>query len=150
MELGCIDIHLKLTLMPQYHMNMREGCLEAIYLIFHFLWKNPKKRQVMDPSTTMIYESVFHYNDYWVEFYGDVVEEDPPQMPDPRGEPVSTSTFVDSEHASNVITRRSHTGILLFICNGIIKALIKQQKTAESSTFGSEMVALRIYRYMIV
>ena len=58
-------------------------------------------------------------------------------MPDPRGEPVSTSTFVDSEHASNFITRRSHTGILLFICNGIIKAFSKLQNTFESSNFGS-------------
>ena len=38
---------------------------------------------------------------HWVEFYGDVVEEDQPQMPDPLGEPVLTSTFVDFDHASN-------------------------------------------------
>ena len=56
------------------------------------------------------------------EFYGDVVEEDPPQIPEPLGEPVSKSAFVKSDHASNVITGLSHTGILLFSCNGIIRA----------------------------
>ena len=35
-----------------------------------------------------------------MDFYGGVVEEDPPQMPEPLGEPVPESTFVDSDHAS--------------------------------------------------
>ena len=64
-----------------------------------------------------------------MEFYGNMVQEDPPQMPDPLGEPVSKSTFVDSEHASNFVTRISHTGILLFVCNGLIKAFNKQHNT---------------------
>lgn len=149
-ELGRIDIQIEAALLSQYQMNPRQGHLEALYLIFHFLWKNPKKRQVLDPSTPLIDESVFHSNADWVEFYGDVVEEDPPRMPEPLGEPVVTSTFVDSDHASNVVTRRSHTGILLFICNGLIEAFSKRQNTVESSTFGSELVALRIARDKIV
>ena len=104
----------------------------------------------MDPSNPMIDESLFHYNSDWVGFYGDVAEEDPPRMPEPLGEPVLTYTFVDSNHASNVVTSRSHTGILLFVCIGIIKDFIKRQNTVESSTFGSELVALRISRDIIV
>ena len=80
----------------------------------------------MDPSTPMVDESVFHKKADWVELYGDVVEEDPPQMPEPLSDPVLTSTFVDSEHASNFVTRRSHTCILLFVCNGLIKAFSKR------------------------
>ena len=79
-ELGHIDIQPEFS---KYQMSPREGHLEALYFIFHFLWKNPKKRQVMDPSTPMIDESVFHSNADWVEFYGDVVEEGPPRMPEP-------------------------------------------------------------------
>ena len=71
-----------------------EGHLKALYLIFHFLWKNTKKRQAMDPSNTIIDESVFHYNSYWVELYGDAAEENLPQMPEPLGEPVLTSIFL--------------------------------------------------------
>ena len=40
------------------------------------------------------------------------MEEDPPRLPEPLGEPVSTSHFVESGKASKVITRRSNTGIL--------------------------------------
>ena len=75
-------------------------------MIIHFLWKNPKKRQVMEPSTPITDESVFHYNADWVGFYEDVVEEYPPQIPKPLGEPVLTFTFVNFDHDSNVITRR--------------------------------------------
>ena len=80
----------------------------------------------MDPSTPMMDESVSHYNADWVELYRDVLEEDPPQMTEPLGEAVSKSTCVDYDHASNVVTRRLHTGILLFICNGLIKAFRKR------------------------
>ena len=80
----------------------------------------------MDPSNPMIDERVFHSNADWADFYVEVAEEDSPRMPEPLGEPVPTSTFVESDHASNVVTRRSHTGIIFFICNGIIKAFSKR------------------------
>ena len=44
-----------------------------------------------------------------------MAEEDPPRMPEPLGEPVLTSTCFYSDHASHVVTRISHTGILLFV-----------------------------------
>ena len=119
-------------------------------MIFHFLWKNPKKIQVIDPYTSMIEESVFHSNSDWGGFYGGVEEDDLPRMIEPLGEPVSTSTSVDSDHASNVVTRKSNTGILLFLLNGLIKDFSKKQNTVESSTFGSELVALCISRDLIV
>ena len=123
--------------MLQYQMNPMEVHLEALYLIFKFLWNNIKKRQVMDPSNPMTDESVFHYNSDWLGFYGDMVEEDLPQISEPLGEPVLKSTFVGSDHASDIINVRSHTGILLFVCNGVIKAFAKRQNTVESSTFRS-------------
>ena len=70
-------------------------------------------------------------------------------MPEPLGEPVSTSTFVDAAHASNVVTRRSST-CNLFSCNGPIKAFSKQHNTVKSSTFVSELVALCITRNLIL
>ena len=74
------------------------------------------------------------------------MEEGPPQMAESLGGPVSASTFFYSDHASNVITRRSYTVIILFVFNGIIKAFSKQQNTVESSNFGSELMALRTAR----
>ena len=52
--------------------------------------------------------------------------------------------YVDASHAGCRVTRRSHTGIFIFINRAPIVWFSKRQNTVESSTFGSEFVALRI------
>jgi len=49
------------------------------------------------------------------DLYPDAVEEIPPNAPEPRGEAVQINVFVDADHAGNVVTRRSHSGILIFL-----------------------------------
>ena len=71
-------------------------------------------------------------------------------MPEPRGHPVNISAFVDANHAGNVVMRRSHTGIFIFVQNAPIIWFSKKQNTVEAATFGSEFVALRICKEMIV
>jgi hypothetical protein len=71
-------------------------------------------------------------------------------MPEPLGYPVMISVFVDANHAGNVVTRRSHTGILIFLQSTPIMWHSRRQNTVETSTFGSEFVALRAARDMIV
>jgi hypothetical protein len=136
--------------MSQYSANPRVGHLEAVYCIFHYLKRNPVKRLVMDPATPIIDRSGFNGTADWAEFYGDVVEEDPPGMPEPLGKPVEIFVFCDSDHASNVVTRRSHSGVFLFAQNALIRSFSKKQNTVEASTYGAELVAMRIARDMIV
>ena len=71
-------------------------------------------------------------------------------MPEPLGRAVNIYTFVDANHAGNVVTRRSHTGILIFVQNSPILWLSRRQNTVETSTFGSEFVALRTARDLII
>ena len=54
------------------------------------------------------------------------------------------TAFCDANHAGNLVTRRSHTGILIYLNQAPITWYFKAQKTVETSTFGSEFVALRI------
>ena len=49
-----------------------------------------------------------------------------------------------------MVSRRSQTGYFLFIMNGLMASVSKKQNTVESSTYGSELVALRIARDQIV
>ena len=76
--------------------------------------------------------------------YVDAKEEIPPNAPEPCGCPVQVNCFVDSDHAGDRITRRSHTGIIAYVNKAPISWFSKRQNTVESSTFGSEFVALRI------
>ena len=149
-ELGRLDILTEVAMMSQYQASPRTGHLEALYLIFHHLAKNPFKHSVMDASVPQVDESVFNQDADWVEFYGNVEEEDPPHMPVPLGKPVVISAFVDADHAGNVITRRSHTGIIIFVNNTQIVSYSKRQNTVEASTFGLELVAMRIGRDFVV
>ncbi len=52
--------------------------------------------------------------------------------------------FCDADHAGDRVTRRSHTGIILFLNRAPILWLSKKQNTVERSTFGAEFVALQI------
>ena len=58
--------------------------------------------------------------------------------------------FVDSDHAGERTTRRSQSGILIYCNSAPIIWFSKRQNTVESSTFGSEFVALRIATDLIV
>lgn len=56
---------------------------------------------------------------------------------------VRTTAFVDSSHAANKLTRRSHTGFVIFINRVPIIWYSKRQNTVESSTFSSEFIAAK-------
>ena len=65
-------------------------------------------------------------------------------MPTPRGKHVEITAFVDADHASNRVTRRSHTGIIIMVNMAPIIWYSRRQNTVESSSFGSEFIAMRI------
>ena len=147
-ELGRVDILTEVSLLSQYQANPREGHLEALYWMMNYLHRYPTRRLIMNHTMPDIDESVFRHDD-WTDFYGEVVEEDPPNMPVPLGNPVQMSCFVDANHAGNKVTRRSHTGIFILLNNTPVIAFSKRQNTCESSTYGSELVAMRIAKDLI-
>ena len=56
---------------------------------------------------------------------------------------------MDADHAGNQITRQSHTGVLLFVCRAPIIWYSKLQNTVETSTCGSEYIAVNTATEMI-
>ena len=70
-------------------------------------------------------------------------------MPEARGEKVDINVFVDADHAGNRVTRRSHTGIIVFLNMAPIMWFSKKQNTIETSTYGSEFLALKTAQEMI-
>jgi len=85
----------------------------------------------------------------WKDFYHDAHEEMPMRMPESLGNLVQLLAFVDANHAGNMKTRRSHKGILIYINQAPIIWYSKRQNTVESSSFGSEYIALRICTEMV-
>ena len=120
----------------------RKGHLEQVYHVFGYL-ETHSKRLFFDPRHPDIDECAFS-SCKWYDFYCDAKEQVPNDMPPPRGRAVSSHCFVDVDTASNTVTRRSQTGILIFLNRAPIVWYSKRQNTVETSTFGSEFIAMRM------
>ena len=143
-ELGRVDICLEVSLLSSFLCMPREGHLNAAYNVFAYLDKHLDANLVFDDIYPLIDTSVFKKTDWSETYYGPPGEEIPHNMPEPRGNPVVISCFVDANHAGDLVTRKSQTGIFIYINNALVIWFSKKQMTVESSTFGSEFVAARI------
>jgi hypothetical protein len=146
-----LDIFVEVSQLSQHQALPRRGHLEAFYHIFAYLKKHVNgARIVFDPLTPNIDERVFNPDADWRDLYGDISEELPPNMPEPKGKSVIISCFVDANHAGNMITRRLHTGIIIYVQNAPIIWFSKRQNTVELSSFVGEFLALRTAKDMLV
>jgi hypothetical protein len=156
--LGRLDITYATNTMARYSMAPREGHLIALKRLFGYLRKHPDGQILVDPNPFDHTEALKKYTAYdnWKEFYPDAVEAMPPNQPVPGIRKAQITIYVDADHAHDVVTRRSVTGIILFINGTPVRWVSKRQKTVETSTYGSELVAARIavelameYRYSL-
>jgi len=77
----------------------------------------------------------------WSEFYKDAKEEFPIRGPEPLGNQVRLSAYVDANYADNLKTRKSYSEILVYMNSVPIIWYSKRQNTVEASSFGSEYIA---------
>jgi hypothetical protein len=113
-ELGRVDIITEVSVLASHSACPREGHLEAVHHMFAYLDNKHNSRMVFDPSYPQIKLSTFKECD-WKEFYGDVGEPIPPNMPKPRGKKAKLQLYVDADHAGDQLIRRSRTGFSLFL-----------------------------------
>jgi hypothetical protein len=86
----------------------------------------------------------------WMEFYPNIGEEIPKNLPPEKGPRVSMTVYVNADHAHDLVTRRSIIGILVMLSNTPIRWISKRQKTVKTSNYGSELVASRIDTELIL
>lgn len=147
-EIGRVDILLELSLLSSYQAAPRQGHLEQIYHIFSYLKHKPKITIYFNPEMPHIDPDWFANGDSvdtFREQYRDAEEEIPPKhmLPEALGIPVTITAYVDASHAANKVTRRSHTGFIIFINRSPITWFSKRQNTVEASTFSSEFIAAK-------
>mmetsp|Transcript_8647 Transcript_8647/g.12593 ORF Transcript_8647/g.12593 Transcript_8647/m.12593 type:complete len:946 (-) Transcript_8647:1039-3876(-) len=141
-ELGRIDLNVPVSLLSRFMMSPREGHLQQCYHMLAYLKQFNRSRLVFDDAEPDLSEYYFHVCD-WSEYYHDAAEPIPPNMPEPLGHSVTTTCFCDTDHAGCKVTRRSQTGILIYVNKAPIFWYSKRQNTVESATFGSEFIALK-------
>jgi hypothetical protein len=57
---------------------------------------------------------------------------------------VQITCFCDSDHAGDLLTRRSRTGVLIFVNRAPVQWYSKKQSGVETRSFGSEFMALKV------
>jgi hypothetical protein len=130
------------SMLSRYVVSPREGHLQQVFHIFAYMKHHKRSRMVFDDTEPVFDESSFKVCD-WSDFYPDAEEAIPHDAPMVRGNGVVTSCFVDADHAGCKATRRSHTGVILFVNKAPIMWYSKRQNTVETSTFGSEFCAMK-------
>ncbi len=142
-ELGRIDIVMPTCLLASYLMAPRQGHLEQAIHVFAYLKKYNRSKLVLDYTIPCFDSSSYFKKSDWSQYYPDAAEPIPSNAPQVRGKEVTTTCFVDADHAGCKRTRRSHTGIIILVNSAPIIWFSKRQNTVESSTFGSEFIAMK-------
>ena len=147
-ELGRVDILVAVSMLSRYVVSPREGHLQQVFHLFAYLKHHKRSKMVFDDTEPLFDDNAFKICD-WSEFYADAEEAIPHNVPEARGNGVVTTSFVDADHAGCKATRRSHTGVFVFVNKAPILWYSKRQNTVETSTFGSEFCAMKIAIDMI-
>ena len=147
-ELGRIDIIVDVAMLSRFLAAPRRGHLDQVFHVFAYLKKYGKSAMVFDDQEPEFADERFQRCD-WSEYYPGASEAIPPNAPEVRGKSVTMSCFVDADHAGCQATRRSQTGVLIYVNRAPILWYSKRQNTVETSTFGSEFVAARIAVEMV-
>ena len=145
-ELGRIDICTEVSLMASYMAAPRTGHLRAVLHIFAYLNGHDRSRLVFD-AREFNHEPAQIAD--WTGYYPDAKEAIPPNTPTPLSKPMQMTCYIDSDHAGDLVMRRSMSGVLLYLNRSPIMWQSKKQASIETSTFGSEFMALKAAVEMI-
>jgi len=141
-ELGRVDICCETSMLSSFVAMPREGHMEQMCHMFAYLKRHHNARMVLDPSYPEIDDKEFIVRD-WTDFYGKLKEDIPPNAPKPRGKEFIMREFVDASHADNKVNRRSRTGFIVMLNNAPVYWFSKKQGGVETSSFGSEFIAMK-------
>ena len=146
-ELGRIDICVEVSMMSSCLALPREGHPKQLFHMFSYLEKNHNSEMVFDQSVPDINHNEFPKQDWSNTVYsnerGELKEEVPSNFPPSYGKGFVMQVYVDSDHASDQVTRRSRTGFLVYLNNALIYWSSKKQTTVETSSFGSKFMAMK-------
>ena len=144
-EMGHVDVCLEVSMMSSHLALPRKGHMDQVMHIFVCLRKYHNAELVFDPSDHTINEQDFERRDWASSELGHVEDKEdlPPNMPEPRGLGFTIVAKVDADHVSDTVTRRSRTGILVYLNCSLIHWWSKKQASIESSSFGAEFIAMK-------
>ena len=140
MELGQIDICTEVSMMASFMAAPRTGHLHAVLHISAYLNSHDRSRLVFDMKE---FDHKAAGVADWSRYYPNVKEAIPPNAPKPLGKAMQMTSYVNADHAGDIVTCCLRTEILLFPNRSPIMWQSKKQASIETSTFGSEFMGLK-------
>jgi hypothetical protein len=135
-ELGRIDIDVEVLMMSSHLALPQSGHLQELYHIFAYLKAHSNAEMVFDPTPISPDMTLFGQEDWLYSTYeydGTQQEELPGNMPKPCRPSMTMRVFVDSDHAGDLMTRRSRMRFIIFLNNTPIYWYLKKQNSCETS-----------------
>ena len=145
--IGCIDIAHATSSLSRFTSAPRKGHLSRLLILFGYLKRRPNKTIIVD-SRDPIYrggENLISkdYMQVLNSMYLDAREELDSESPKSMVDEMKITVFVDSYHAHDKISRRSITGIVIFVGRTPVIYPSKRQGAIECSTYSAEFVAMK-------
>jgi hypothetical protein len=145
--IGRIDVAHSTSSLSRFTACPREGHLDRALRVFGYLKKRPNRRVVVD-SRDPIYRGGedavdLDFTKVLADNYPDAVEEIDVNLPKPLIDEMEITVFVDSDHAHDKVSRRSITGIIIFVGRTPVVYSSKRQGAIETSTYGAEFCAMK-------
>jgi hypothetical protein len=132
--------------MMSSHLTLpRVGHLKEVFHMFAYLKAHSNTELVFDPTPVDFDRNLFERQGWSHSPYGyeGLLETLPEGIPILHGPSMTIRVYVDSDHAGDLITHHSRTGFIVFLSNSPIYWSSKKQGTCETSTFSSELVAMK-------
>ena len=142
--IGRFDINTAVMTLSAFRASPRRGHLDRAKRIYGYLAKMRHaalRVRTDEPDYSDIPD--FQY-DWSKSVYGELTEIKPSDAPEPLGNHVTLTHYVDANLMHDVTTGKSVTGILHLINKTPLDWYSKKQPTVETATYGSEFVAARI------
>ncbi len=143
--IGRFDICFGVSSLSRFNAAPRQGHLDLAFHLFGYLKKHPNRGIIINSEPLDVDDDLkttaFHPD--FLEDYPDAAEEIDPNLPTAYGTELFTAVFVDADHAHDQRTRRSMTGLILYVGSTPVAWFSKRQGCIASSTYCAEFVALR-------
>ena len=140
------DISYALTSLNRFSATPMEGHISRMVNIFGYLKRVYGRRKGIVVSPEDIEEisgKGANFKD-WLENYPGASDDIDEGLSEPRGRPISTSVYFDSNCANDQVTCRSVSGILFFVGSTLIRWTIKRQGNIKSSSYPTEFCASQV------
>ncbi len=142
---GQLDIAFAVSLFSRFSLAPRKHPLELALFLFGYLKKNPNRRIVLDSRPLLIDEALRKdsFHQYFLEDYPDAHEGVALDFPKAYGCELETAVFFDANHTHDHVTRRSISGLIVFVGSTPVLWHSMRQGCIATSTYCAEFISMR-------